>query len=82
MPVQLAGGRTVVVNAGFVQNTMQDRTQQDRAVSRLVTGAPLTLTGYLRFPEHPGWFTPQQDSAKRLWFSRDTPIHGAGAGLG
>ena len=36
-----AGGDTVVVNAGFVQNTMQDRAQQDRAVGRLVTGQPV-----------------------------------------
>ena len=40
-----------MVNAGFVQNTMQDRAQQDRAVKRLVTGEPVTLTGYIRFPE-------------------------------
>lgn len=71
MPARLADGRTVVINAGFVQNTMQDRAQQDRAVTRLVTGTPVELTGYLRFPERPGWFTPNADVAKRLWFSRD-----------
>lgn len=71
MPARLADGRVVVINAGFVQNTMQDRAQQDRAVTRLVTGTPVTLTGYLRFPEQPGWFTPQPDTAKRLWFTRD-----------
>ena len=32
LPAQLADGNTIVVNAGFVQNTMQDRAQQDRAV--------------------------------------------------
>jgi cytochrome oxidase assembly protein ShyY1 len=73
MPARLGNGRTVVINAGFVQNTMQDRAQQDRAVSRLVTGAPVAMTGYLRFPEHPGWFAPNADAVKRLWFSRDTP---------
>lgn len=71
MPARLADGRTVVINAGFVQNTMQDRAQQDRAVTRLVTGVPVVLTGYLRFPERPGWFTPNADVIKRLWFSRD-----------
>jgi cytochrome oxidase assembly protein ShyY1 len=71
MPARLADGRTVVVNTGFVQNTMQDRAQQDRAVTRLVTGAPVAMTGYIRFPEKPGAFTPDQDAAKRLWFSRD-----------
>lgn len=71
LPARLGDGRIVVINAGFVQNTMQDRPQQDRAVSRLITGAPVAMTGYIRFPEKPGWFTPPQDSAKRLWFSRD-----------
>ena len=34
LPAQLADGNTVVVNAGFVQNTMQARNQQDRALHR------------------------------------------------
>jgi cytochrome oxidase assembly protein ShyY1 len=71
LSARLPNGRVVVVNAGFVQNTMQDRGQQDRAVSRLVTGTPVALTGYIRFPEHAGWFTPHEDAVKRLWFSRD-----------
>ena len=71
MPARLPGGETVVINAGFVENTMQDRSQQDRAVTRLITGAPVTLTGYLRFPEAAGFLTPQESLAKRLWFTRD-----------
>jgi cytochrome oxidase assembly protein ShyY1 len=60
-----------VINTGFVQNTMQDRGQQDRAVSRLVTGQPIALTGYIRFPESAGALTPREDISKRLWFTRD-----------
>lgn len=71
LPAKLADGATVVINAGAVQNTMQDRAQQDRAVQRLVTGAPVTLTGYLRFPEAAGALTPHDDVSKRLWFTRD-----------
>lgn len=71
LPARLADGRRVVINAGFVQNTMQDRTQQDRAVARLAAGAPIELTGYLRFPEGAGMLTPNPDSGKRLWFVRD-----------
>ncbi len=74
LPARLPRGETVVVNAGFVQNTMQDRGQQDRAVARLVTGAPLEMTGYVRFPESPGVLTPAPNPAMRLWFARD---HGA-----
>jgi cytochrome oxidase assembly protein ShyY1 len=71
LPAQLASGETVVINAGFVQNTMQDRAQQDRAVQKLITGTPVTLTGYLRFPETAGTLTPYDDVSKRLWFNRD-----------
>ena len=71
LPAHLADGAIVVVNAGFVQNTMQDRAQQDRAVSRLLTDAPVNLTGYIRFPESVGTLTPPEDAAKRLWFTRD-----------
>jgi cytochrome oxidase assembly protein ShyY1 len=71
VPARLASGETVVINTGFVQNTMQDRAQQDRAVAPLVTGEPVTLTGYIRFPEPAGAFTPQENLAKRLWFTRD-----------
>jgi surfeit locus 1 family protein len=71
MPAQLPEGGTVVVNTGFVQNTMQDRAFEDRAVARLITGAPVMLTGYLRFPESSGWLTPQENLSKRLWFTRD-----------
>lgn len=71
LPARLSDGRTVVINTGFVQNTMQDRAQQDRAVTRLVTGAPEMLTGYIRFSEKSGSFTPDADVNKRLWFLRD-----------
>ncbi len=71
MPARLPSGETVVINAGFVQNTMQDRAQQDRAVTRLVTGEPITLSGYIRFPETAGTLTPAENPARRLWFTRD-----------
>ncbi|CAN7703138.1 SURF1 family protein [Bradyrhizobium sp. LjRoot220] len=71
LPAQTADGAIITVNAGFVQNTMQDRAQQDRAVGRLVTGQPVNLTGYLRFPEAAGTLTASENIGKRLWFTRD-----------
>jgi surfeit locus 1 family protein len=71
LPARLASGETVVVNAGFVQNTMQDRSQQDGAVAPLITGQPVMLTGYLRFPEKAGVLTPVENLSRRLWFTRD-----------
>jgi surfeit locus 1 family protein len=71
MPAALPSGETVVINAGFVQNTMQDRGQQDRAVTSLITDMPVMLSGYIRFPEAAGTLTPRENLAKRLWFTRD-----------
>ncbi len=82
LPARLASGETVAINAGFVQNTMQDRGQQDRAANRLVTGEPVALIGYIRFPESPGALTPAVDVAKRLWFVRDVPAMADALGWG
>lgn len=71
LPARLLSGEMVVIDAGFVENTMQDRSVEDRAVKKLVTGAPIVLTGYLRFPEAPSWLTPAENRDKRLWFVRD-----------
>jgi len=71
MPAQLPEGETIVINTGFAQNTMQDRALEDRVVTPLITGAPVTLTGYLRFPETAGLLTPQENLKLRLWFTRD-----------
>jgi len=71
LPARLPSGETVVINTGFVQNTMQDRSHQDRAVAKLVTPEPVALTGYLRFPEKAGPLTPAENIATRLWFTRD-----------
>jgi cytochrome oxidase assembly protein ShyY1 len=71
LPARLPEGETIVVNTGFIQNTMQDRSQQDRAVGRLITGDPVQFTGYIRFPESAGTLTPPESLAKRLWFTRD-----------
>src|SRR3954469_11630931 len=71
LPARLPSGETVVIEAGFVANTMQDRSVEDRAVKKLVTGQEVSFTGYLRFPEAPGWLTPAENRDKRLWFVRD-----------
>jgi surfeit locus 1 family protein len=82
MPARLPAGETVVINAGFVQNTMQDRDQQDRAVARLITKEPVMLSGYIRFPEAAGVLTPPANLAKRLWFTRDHPAMARALGWG
>jgi surfeit locus 1 family protein len=71
LPARSSSGESVVVNAGFVQNTLQDRSFQDRAVAPLLKNAPAMLTGYIRFPEPAGLLTPAENIVKRLWFARD-----------
>src|SRR5581483_1804472 len=71
IPARLPGGETLAIDAGFVPNTMMDRGVQDRAVARLITGEPVEITGYIRFPEAAGMLTPDVEHAKRLWFARD-----------
>ena len=82
LPARLPGGETVVINTGFVENTMQQREVEDRAVAKLVSGEPVTLTGYLRFPEHPGLLTPAENRDKRLWFVRDHEAMASALGWG
>jgi cytochrome oxidase assembly protein ShyY1 len=82
LPARLPGGEMVVIDAGFVENTMQDRAVQDRAAKRLVTGEPVMLTGYLRFPEEAGWLTPAENRTKRLWFVRDQHLMASALGWG
>ncbi len=71
LPAHLSSGETVVINAGFVPNPMQDRAQHDQAVKPLHADTPVMLTGYLRFPEKAGMLTLQENLDKRLWFTRD-----------
>ena len=61
LPAHLSSGETVVINAGFVPNPMQDRAQHDQAVKPLHADTPVMLTGYLRFPEKAGMLTLQEN---------------------
>lgn len=66
-PVRLVTGETVVVDRGFLPDGR--RAAREFAAAE---DAPLSLTGYLRFPEAAGLVTPKPDLAKRLWFVRDS----------
>ena len=61
-PAVLSEGATIVIDRGFVP---------DGANAAGASHQPLTLTGYLRFPEKPGWITPAPDLNKRVWYARD-----------
>lgn len=63
-PVRTAAGQTVVVNLGFVPD---GRVAPDPADPE-----PVTLSGYLRFPEQVTPFTPIPDLMRRTWYLRDS----------
>jgi cytochrome oxidase assembly protein ShyY1 len=74
-PAKLAGAGVVVINRGFVPESLFDR------VTPPMPG-PVMLTGYLRFPEAAVLWTPHEDRAKRLWFLRDQRAMASALGWG
>jgi surfeit locus 1 family protein len=66
-PARLTGGSLVVVNRGFVPEGRQNpSTRAEGEVAGVVD-----IVGVLRWPEPPGLFTPNDDPARNIWFTRD-----------
>ena len=70
--------RIVMVNRGFVPDARKDpatRTQGQLA-------GPVEIVGVMRWPEHPGLFTPAAEPGQNLWFARDPADMAQQKGLG
>jgi surfeit locus 1 family protein len=76
-PARLADGSLLIVNRGFVPEGRQD--QKSRADGDLP--GMIEIAGALRWPER-SWFTPNDEPAKNLWFSRDPVPIAAAKGIG
>lgn len=76
-PLHLPSGAVVIVNRGFVP---EDRTDPATRAAGQVEG-PVTVTGLMREPESRNTFTPADDPAGRLWFTRDPASVAATLGL-
>jgi surfeit locus 1 family protein len=77
-PARLADGVVVIVNRGFVPDGRKDpETRPDGQVA-----GTIALTGVLRWPDGHNWFTPNDDPAHNLWFSRDPQAIATAKGLG
>jgi surfeit locus 1 family protein len=77
-PARLADGGIVIVNRGFVPEGRQDsKSRADGQIS-----GPVEITGAMRWPDARHWFTPNDDAAHNLWFSRDPQAIAAAKGLG
>lgn len=77
-PFQLADGGMVLIDRGFVP------TEKQASSSRVAgeIGGPTSVTGLLRLPEPPGWFTPANEPERNSWFSIDIPAMAQAAGIG
>jgi len=76
-PARLASGGIVMVNRGFVPDGRRDpKTRPQGAMA-----GPVAITGALRWPDDRYWFTPNDDPAHNLWFTRDPAAIAAAKGL-
>ena len=64
----------VFVNRGFVPQSLEGS-------QTLLAGGETEVRGIVRIPAPSGWFTPQAEPAKRLFFAADIPAMAAAAGL-
>jgi surfeit locus 1 family protein len=77
-PARLPDGSIVMVDRGFVPDGRQD--PKARAEGQIA--GPTEIVGALRWPETRHWFTPNDDAAHNLWFTRDPQAMAAAKGLG
>jgi len=66
-PARLSDGSVVVVNRGFVPDARRD----PRSRPQGQIAEPVEITGALRWSDDRHWFTPADDPAHNLWFTRD-----------
>lgn len=76
-PARLADGSVVVVNRGFVPDARRDL--KSRSQGQIAEA--IEITGALRWPDERHWFTPADDPAHNLWFTRDPAGIAAAKGL-
>jgi len=68
----------VLVNRGWVP--LEARDPKSRPDSLL--HGEIVVTGLLRWPSAPGWFTPKNDPASRTWYWPEAPAMAEAADLG
>ena len=77
-PFRLDDGSIILIDRGFAPT---DRKEPATRAAGEIAG-PTAVTGLLRLPEPPGWFTPANEPQKNSWFSIDLPAMARAAGIG
>jgi surfeit locus 1 family protein len=76
-PARLADGSIIIVNRGFTPDARRDpKSRPEGQISEAIE-----ITGALRWPEDHHWFTPADEPAHNLWFTRDPVGIAAAKGL-
>jgi surfeit locus 1 family protein len=76
-PARLADGTTIMINRGFVPDARKDAAA--RAFGQIA--GPIEIVGALRWPDEHHWFSPADDPAHNVWFTRDPRSIAAAKGL-
>jgi len=77
-PARLADRTILIVNRGFVPEGRQDaKSRPGGEFSGMVE-----IVGAMRWPDDRHWFTPNDDPAHNLWFTRDPSAIAAAKGVG
>lgn len=76
-PLLLADGRTLMVNRGWIPGSKKE--PKDRPESAIKGNA--TITGLVRVGAERGYFTPDNQPEKNIWFGRDVAQMAEFAGL-
>ena len=74
-PLKLADGAEIIVNRGFVPDTMKDKVSSG-------PGGEVAVVGLMRAAEARHWFTPADDPERGIFFSRDIEALAAAMKLG
>ena len=77
-PARLPDGGIVMIDRGFVPEARKDPKSR---VEGQIAG-PVEIIGALRCPETRHWFTPNDDVAHNLWFTRDPQAMALAKSLG
>jgi surfeit locus 1 family protein len=76
-PLRLASGGIVIVNRGFVPESLKNKAARTEGE---IPG-PTTVTGLMRPPEPRNLFTPADEPAKARYFTRDPALIAAALGV-